>query len=666
MPLPKHATPATPPPKAQKTLPNTPVLGLSADDVKKQQIKDFQDTIDQLKNATKFTDYLESNEILNKFLNTFHEQLQKDLDELKKQENSFFDLINQEKPIDNKTAIEKFISQAHTTLLSFYKKMPIVIFLSQLFEGESSEVLNFIRLSVDSEFNCINTFPSKTLFFHKLNSGFCGSQRLFIFSILRHFNIGIQKKYKVIQGTLEYPEELIIRKKKNGKQMGFIAKIKDQTKSNTYFIKTYRHYPITAEQAGTEIQLNHSSANFSYSKEQIKPLGQIIDLKEPFTYKAFEFLNIGAKVDFHINPYIRYGFLNIGAKVDFHINPYIRYGFYIISEEIPHFIEIGELNSIYKTNESFMNGMESLEQFKKDITLNPSSITEKQFIAHLNRKVIVSLTEFDIINRIFTIGDFNDGNIGLIDDPKQKTENEDHFFNETHNFKIVDFTTTEQNYNNFINDNIFYEFISGNNSYLSNSILDHGLYRIPKGNSGSYAPNDLIQQEKYYFGYGALLEIQRKIEKAFNTISKSRSTQEETVDLGEVSSESSNEESKSKEEEMETIPPLEKLKDIKIIIPKLQAVLDSQIKSIQDLLLQKRNDHPVLDNRTNAELLGFSSETKFTGEKRTSRKASDKLELEYIEDSIEDLYKYRDGILVNLETLQRHIEEGYQKYFNHN
>ena len=69
-------------------------------------------------------------------------------------------------------------------------------------------------------------------------------------------------------------------------------------------------------------------------------------------------------------------------------------------------------------------------------------------------------------------------------------------------------------------------------------------------------------------------------------------------------------------------------------------------QKIKLLMLQRRDDLPVLRNRTNAELIGF----KFRS--NTPRPKEEGLNLEYIEDAFEDLDQYCDDILSNYKKLK--------------
>lgn len=74
---------------------------------------------------------------------------------------------------------------------------------------------------------------------------------------------------------------------------------------------------------------------------------------------------------------------------------------------------------------------------------------------------------------------------------------------------------------------------------------------------------------------------------------------------------------------------------------KLMENLKHVAQKIKLLMLQRRDDLPVLRNRTNAELIGF----KFRS--NTPRPKEEGLNLEYIEDAFEDLDQYCDAILSN-------------------
>ena len=73
--------------------------------------------------------------------------------------------------------------------------------------------------------------------------------------------------------------------------------------------------------------------------------------------------------------------------------------------------------------------------------------------------------------------------------------------------------------------------------------------------------------------------------------------------------------------------------------------------------------HPTTGQpRTNAELIGFKSATAFSGAKL--KEAKEHLDLEYIEDSFEDLDYYCQAIMYNYKSLKKFIMDGYRRYFD--
>ena len=334
----------------------------------------------------------------------------------------------------------------------------------------------------------------------------------------------------------------------------------------------------------------------------------VLDLKEPFTYKVLESLNIG-------------------SHVEFCINPYIHYGFYIISKEISNFLIIGaDTPSL-----NFAKHVFSVIRINFAI----ETITDEKFKEHLNRKIMIDLTEIDLVNRIFTLRDLNSGNYGLIDidDLKNPSNLNVTWINNHHEFKIIDFIHSAMKSTEYKSENICNDFIKGNtiNKYETGSVMYEAVQRIPIYilNSDDYSPPEIVIKEKCYFGHFAFQQFKKRVEQ-WN----------------------------------DSLPIDEKLSQDENLEVKLKHLLTTNAKYIKNLLLTKRNDLPVLRERTNAELIGFQSKTNFICQpdlQITTQNTNPNIP--YIEDQLNDMDTYCEGIIYNFHKIYEFIEENYQKYF---
>ncbi|EAY22497.1 hypothetical protein TVAG_035200 [Trichomonas vaginalis G3] len=91
---------------------------------------------------------------------------------------------------------------------------------------------------------------------------------------------------------------------------------------------------------------------------------------------------------------------------------------------------------------------------------------------------------------------------------------------------------------------------------------------------------------------------------------------------------------------------------------RLKALLKQKADELKTLFLQRRNDLPVLRNRTNAELIGFKSKSS------SDEKSNEKKHITTIEDLFANLDKYCEEIIHAYHTLKNFIIEGYHQYYD--
>ncbi|EAX93790.1 hypothetical protein TVAG_339130 [Trichomonas vaginalis G3] len=102
----------------------------------------------------------------------------------------------------------------------------------------------------------------------------------------------------------------------------------------------------------------------------------------------------------------------------------------------------------------------------------------------------------------------------------------------------------------------------------------------------------------------------------------------------------------------------------------LREFLKQKADEVKAMFLKRRDDLPVLRNRTNAELIGFEfkslSKLKESKDSKDSKdnKCEEHKHVKYIEDSFEELDKYCEDIILNYQTLKKYINDGYHEYYD--
>jgi len=245
-----------------------------------------------------------------------------------------------------------------------------------------------------------------------------------------------------------------------------------------------------------------------------------VDLKELFTYKVLDLIELG-------------------PKVHFMVNPYLKDGLFIITEDLNsqdyEFIEIGKL--------SIMGIQAPIDHVLNQLRMGEINRDEYQsFIS------VIRMLEIDTINRIFTLNDFNTGNIGFLqqvekekvleeeeeeDLEEYRVKDQDSFgktwLQTDHAFKIIDFLPSIKTADEYIVENIGMSFLEGNDVtvYDCQSIMYNAIFRkidnreiifkkMPKKKKAALKiKND---QEKLFFGIKVIESLDARFKNDLNQI----------------------------------------------------------------------------------------------------------------------------------------------------
>ena len=302
----------------------------------------------------------------------------------------------------------------------------------------------------------------------------------------------------------------------------------------------------------------------------------------------------------------------IGPKSEFIVNPYIENGLYIATRGLTDlrqtFKEVDKLDSLL---------VKKIEEM------------DKQNIRHDTFNI--NITMIDFIARVMQLNDLNKGNFGFVLSGNNEYAEENFVTNiSAINPYIIDFRVNKE-----INKS--YTIKIGGNFLNGNSTINYGdesiMAKILKNKS---------EQEKFFFGFQALQQFQSRLGNIDSV----------KIPILHYFGIDSRAFVLQKKEETDEFIFTEKDEFI------LGEILKQKALEIKSLMLQRRNDLPVLRNRTNAELIGFKSRN------GKSRLPEESLDLEYIEDAFEDLDNYCKGIMNNYRTLKKFIIDGYNEYFN--
>ena len=256
-----------------------------------------------------------------------------------------------------------------------------------------------------------------------------------------------------------HPYTVQIRNKINGGQFGGIFIASDGTTPKSYFVKTYYGYPAKAglnSEAAFEATTTGIMSSDLLDGSAIEAPYNQVDFKELFTYKVLELIELG-------------------PKVHFMLNPYLKDGLFIVSEDLNspdfEFIEMGK-------NSNGANAYIVTELM--DLRLGSTDIKDYQTF-----HALTDMLEIDTINRIFTLNDFNTGNFGYLydkrkdDDYSSPRELGEKWLKEHHEFRIVDFLVSIKAMDKYIVQNIAQTFLEGNavTRYLADSVMYTAIFR---------------------------------------------------------------------------------------------------------------------------------------------------------------------------------------------
>jgi len=174
----------------------------------------------------------------------------------------------------------------------------------------------------------------------------------------------------------------IFSRKKGGVQFGTIMAVyygEREQDITRYFVKSHQDYQVSRS--------SDMSGKISMTIPTIEPF----NLKEMLVYKMLEKLGLGAKVNFVINPYAR--------------------------------------NGLFFVSEGLL-GFEEGEKLEKDETFREILVAENTIKTVTPLKMAIN--QFDLLGRIFDLGDFNSGNFGVVGRQSEKLD-----------WKMIDFRVTD-------------------------------------------------------------------------------------------------------------------------------------------------------------------------------------------------------------------------------
>ncbi len=258
-------------------------------------------------------------------------------------------------------------------------------------------------------------------------------------------------------GTNSYTVRVM--NKVNGGQFGGIFIASNGTTSKTYFVKSYYGYPakvaLNSEVAFKATTTGRRTSDLLDSSAVEAPYSQV-DFKELFTYKVLELIGLG-------------------PKVHFMLNPHLKDGLFIVSEDLNSshckFIEIGKMDNALDTY--LMVALQNLRLGKTDVS------------EYSSFNSVMRMLEIDTVNRVFTLNDFNTGNVGYLQRVDEEFDSEEgvvsaaNWLKIDHEFKIIDFLPSIGADQKYIVSGIGETFLDGNSitKYDSRSIMYTAIFR---------------------------------------------------------------------------------------------------------------------------------------------------------------------------------------------
>ena len=296
---------------------------------------------------------------------------------------------------------------------------------------------------------------------------------------------------------------LKISNKPKGGQFGALCTVSDGKTYKSFYVKTYYGYPAKANlnseaaiNASISLKTSSDLINDSYPETEYSQF----DFKELFVYKVLELIELGPKIHFMINPYLKDGVLLVSEN---------------LNEEENKFIEMA------KTIEPEFIGIQAK---LNDIRLGKYKDKEYQ-----SYNALIDLLEIDTVNRIFTLNDFNTDNFGYLIKKEENEIFDEENFTENwllnhHDFKIIDFISSIKKCDNYIDQDIVHSFLEGNTitKYLKGTVMYVAINRTIEQNK--IKANKIVEmkkkneQEKLYFGKKVIEKLEVRFKNKLKNI----------------------------------------------------------------------------------------------------------------------------------------------------
>ena len=251
-------------------------------------------------------------------------------------------------------------------------------------------------------------------------------------------------------GKINY--SLKLSNKQKGCQFGALCTVSDGNTYKSFYVKTYYGYPAKAN-LNSEVAMNASISlktssdliGDSYPETEYSQ----VDFKELFVYKVLELIELGPKIHFMINPYLKDGVLLVTENLNDSENKFIE---------------------MAKTTE-----LDFIDIQSKLKAIRLGKYNEKEYQSY---NALIDLLEIDTINRIFTLNDFNTDNFGYLIKKEENVNVDEEEFAENwlsnhHDFKIIDFISSIKKSDKYIEKEIVHSFLEGNSTtkHFNGSIM---------------------------------------------------------------------------------------------------------------------------------------------------------------------------------------------------
>ena len=293
-----------------------------------------------------------------------------------------------------------------------------------------------------------------------------------------------------------------ISNKQKGGQFGALCTVSDGNTYKSFYVKTYYGYPAKAN-LNSEVAVNASislktSSDFigdSYPETEYSQ----VDFKELFVYKVLELIELGPKIHFMINPYLKDGVLLVTEN---------------LNDPENKFIEMTKTNELNFDIQSKLNA------------IRLGKYNDKEYQTY---NALIDMLEIDTVNRIFTLNDFNTDNFGYLIKKEENVIFDEENFAENwlsnhHDFKIIDFISSIKKCDNYIEQEIVGSFLEGNSitKYLNGSVMYFAINRTIEQNK--IKANKIVEikkkneQEKLYFGRKVIEKLEMRFKNKLKNI----------------------------------------------------------------------------------------------------------------------------------------------------